>query len=66
MAGQKNKTTHKHNYKIIDSGPYKATYNKTSIDMEYETHYCICGDCILRLKHKYQMIYLPPDLSING
>lgn len=66
MAGQKNKTTHKHNYKIISSGKYAPTMGGVTLNLKYEHNYCICGSWFVSFFNNYGPIYLPPNFFIEN
>ncbi len=55
---QKNKTTHKHNYKIVRDEPY----NSYGIEMRFKAYQCLCGNWYVCYEHIFNFIYLPEDL----
>lgn len=57
---QKNKTTHKHNYKVIEQGHFTC---ELGIHWAWKKVMCLCGDGSLKLAMDYGFIpVLPPDL----
>lgn len=59
MAGQKNKTTHKHNFKIAYDEPMPNDYG---LPFRVKREECLCGEWKVYIHLEYDFIYLPTDI----
>jgi hypothetical protein len=59
MAGTKNKTTHKHNYKVTRDEPYVAY---TGIEMRFIVKECLCGKWEAGFHYTYDFVFIPDNI----
>lgn len=59
MAGCKNKTTHKHNMKVVRDEPFKS--DEYFMEGRFIVKKCLCGHWTAGIVPTYNFIYVPDN-----